>query len=188
MTDSGGFRTDTELFGLATSLFDEAGFAQEEIALPEGRVLLSENPYSIVALAATQTLRDLVAAEPHVAALLRERLRGVDVGPRLWDTYLVLLTQERPSDEGAGLEPLFGFAYDTRGSRRIARVDVEPTMHGVRRALTAFVAPPRLTSAGLETAPFEALARALVSRGVDSATASRAVAAYRQGGRLEDVL
>ena len=188
MTVASDFRTDADLFDIARVLFEAAGFANEEVDLSGGRVLLAENAYCIVALTATPTLNDLVTVEPHVTDLLRERVHAANIGPKLWDAYVVLLTQERPSDHGVGLHPLFDLAYNTHGSRRIARVGVQPTPHGVRGALTPFLAPIQLENAGLATSPLMALLANLVTYGIDRTLATRAVEAFRQGGHVDDIL
>ena len=107
MTEVQGFRTDEDLFALARNVLSEAGFAQEEVKLQDTAVLLAENEYCIVALAATPTMDDLVAAEPHLEAYLHKGVEGADIGPKIWDIYVVLLTQENPSEQGSGLLPLF---------------------------------------------------------------------------------
>ena len=107
LSEMRGVRTDEDLFALARNVLAEAGFAQEEVKLQNATVLLAENAYSIIALAATPTMDDLVAAEPHMEGLLHKRIEGADVGPKLWDAYVVLLTQERPSEQGSGLGSLF---------------------------------------------------------------------------------
>ena len=125
MTEAQGFRTDEDLFALARKVLSDAGFAQKEVKLQDVAVLLAENAYCIVALAATPTVDDLIAAEPQVEALLHTSVERVGIGPKLWDAYVVLLTQERPSDQRGGLRPLFNINYDTRGFRRMARVGVD---------------------------------------------------------------
>ena len=188
MTEAPGFRTDEDLFALARKVLSDAGFAQKEVTLQNVAVLLAENAYCIVALATTPTVDDLIAAEPQVEALLHSRVERVGIGPKLWDVYVVLLTQERPSDQRGGLGPLFNINYDTRGFRRMARVGVVPTIRGVRNALTPFVEPVRLENPELATSPLVALATALITRGVDESVAGRAIDIYRQGGRLGDAL
>ena len=188
MTEARGFRTDEDLFALARKVLSDAGFAQKEVTLNDVAVLLAENAYCIVALATTPTVDDLIAAEPQVEALLHRSVERVGIGPKLWDAYVVLLTQERPSEQRGGLRPLFNINYDTRGFRRMARVGVEATIRGVRNALAPFVAPVRLEDPELATAPLVALAAALITHGVNESVAGRAVEIYRQGGRLGDAL
>ena len=85
MTEVQGFRTDEDLFAFARNVLSEAGFAQEEVKLQDTAVLLAENEYCIVALAATPTMDDLVAAEPHLEAYLNKGVGGADIGPKIWD-------------------------------------------------------------------------------------------------------
>ena len=188
MTAAPSFRTDEDLFALARSVLAEAGFAQEEVKLQDTSVLLAENAYCIVALVATPTMDDLVAAEPHVEAFLHKAVEGADIGPKLWDVYAVLLTQESPEGHGDGLRPLYKINYDTHDFRRMARVGIEATIQGVRNALTAFVDPVKLEDRELATAPLEALSAELISFGVDESVAIRAVEIYQRGGQLDDVI
>ncbi len=188
MTEARGFRTDEHLFALARTVLSDAGFTQKEVALHNAAVLLAENAYCIVALATTPTVDDLIAAEPQVEALLHSNVEREGIGPKLWDAYVVLLTQERPSDQRDGLRPLFKINYDTRGFRRMARAGVEPTIRGVRNALTPFVEPVRLEDTGLATPPLVALVAALITHGVNESVAGRAIEIYKQGGRLGDAL
>lgn len=188
LTSSDAFRADTELLEPATRLLLDEGFAVDEVSHDAGDFLLFENRFFIVALAATATLSDLLRAEPIVDAYLRRRLAEADVGPKIWDAYLVLITQERALDEGAGLHPLFAINYDTKGLRRIARTGVEPTTAGVRGALAPFVEPLMLAGAGLPFDSLEAFESALVSEGVVPELARRAIGIFTQGGRLEDAV
>ena len=188
MTEVQGFRTDEDLFALARTVLSEAGFAQEKVKLQDTAVLLAENEYCIVALAATPTMDDLVAAEPHLEAYLRKGVEDADIGPKLWDVYVVLLTQEKPSEQGSGLLPLFTINYDTRGFRRIARVGIEATTQGVRNALISFVEPVKLENRELTTAPLVALSDELISYGIEESVATRAVEIYQTGGQLDDAL
>ena len=188
MTEAQGFRTDEDLLTLARSVLSEAGFTQKEVKLQDTAVLLAENEYCIVALAATPTMDDLVAAEPHVEAFLQKGVEGADIGPKLWDAYVVLLTQERPSEQGSGVRKLFTINYDTHGFRRMARVGIEATIEGVRAALTPFVEPVRLEDRELITAPLAALSAELIRRGIDESVATRAVEIYQRGGQLDDAL
>ena len=188
MTKEGSFRMDQDLFALAGSVLSEAGFAQKEVKLHEAAILLAENAYCIIALAAMPTMNELVAAEPHVEAVFRHAVDNADLGPKLWDAYIVLLTPESSLDQVRGLGPLFNINYDTHGFRRMARVGIEPTLQGVRRALTPFVAPLRLENTGLSTDPLVALSAALIGHGVDESVVNRAVEIYQRGGNLDDAL
>lgn len=184
----GGFRADSELLELAARLLAEEGYAVDEVGLPGSDFLLFENRFFIVALAATATLSDLLLAEPVVDSYLRSRLEQVDVGPKVWDAYLVLLTQERALDDGQGLNPLFSINYDTRGLRRIAHAGVSPTTSGIRDSLAPFTEPLELAGATLSGDPLRAFEQALVSEGIQPELARRSVEIFDQGGRLDDAV
>ena len=188
MSQTVNFRTDQDLLALARSVLSKAGYIHKEVPLESESVLLAENAYSIIALVAIPTMADLIAAEPLVESLLHSCLAEADVGPKIWDAYLVLLTQERPVEQGEEPLPLFDINYDTQRFRRIARAGVEATHNGVRNALISFVEPVRLDEAGLTVDPLEVLALALVACGVDESVATRAVEIYQQGGQLDDAL
>ena len=187
MSEQARFRIDVDLHAIAQNVLDDAGFTTETL-VDDGGCLLAENEYSILGVVAVPTLVDLLNAEPVIGGLLQGRIDISDVGPKLWDAYVVLLTQERLADEGEGMLPLFGINYDTRGFRRIARTGVQPTIRAVRSALSPFVEPVRLREAGLAVDPLASLSEALVNNGVLGDLATRAVQVYREGGRLDDVL
>ena len=188
MTPVERFRGDSDLLGIASGILIDEGFEVDRVDTGDGDILLAENSYFVIAIAATPTLDELVKAEPIVEGFMRQRLDAVDLGPKAWDAYVVLLTQERPSDDGSGLRPLFSINYDTRGFRRIARAAVEPTKAGLRTSLTPFIEPVTLDDAGLEIDPFVAFERALVSRGIGADLAARSVEVFRGGGRLDDAI
>ena len=186
MIENGDVRVDEDLLALARTVLAESGFVLE-LAESE-KVLLAENAFAIIALAATPTLADLLSAEAALEALLKTRIANANVGPKLWDAYLVLLTQESPQGQGGVYQQLFEINYDTHEFRRIARVGVGLTIREVRNALTPFVEPVRLKEAGLSADPLDALPASLGRHGVDRDVAMRAVEVFRQGGRLDDVL
>ena len=184
----GMFRTDKDVLSIAQRIFPQAGYATESLDVQGNSILLAENAYSIVAFAAPATIDDLVLAETLVEEILCSRIESVDVGPKYWDSYIVLLTREPPTERGDGLLPLFNINYDTRGVRRIARVGVEASEREVRRALTPFVEPARRVDGELGLDPLEAMPGALARHGIDPSIASRSVEIFRQGGRLVDAL
>lgn len=181
------FQTDNNVLELVQKVLSQAGYTTEKVA-HKGTVLLAENAYFVIALTATTTIDGLLIAESQVEELLHDRIKGVDLGPKRWDAYVVLLTQEQPTEEGEGLQPLFSIAYDTQSFRRITRVEVRPTIRGVRNALTPFIEPVRLEDAGLSDPPLESMVAALVRNGVEKDLVSWAVDTYREGGRLHDTL
>lgn len=182
------FRTDADVFAIAQRILPEASYVTEVNTDGEESILLAENAYSIIGLAATATINDLYMAEPLVEALLQTRLDGVDIGAKLWDAYIVLLTREVAGETAMSLGHLFSINYDTRGYRRLARIGVDPTIRGVRNALGPFVAPVKLEDVSLLESPLTAMSEALVKHGIDGLLAGRAIEIFQQGGDLDDVI
>ena len=182
------FRTDPDVFAIAQRILPEAGYVTEVDAYGNESILLAENAYSIIGLAATATINDLYMAEPLVEALLQTRIDRVEIGTKLWDAYIVLLTREIAGETAMSLGHLFSINYDTRGYRRLARIGVEPTIRGVRNALTPFVAPVELEDVSLLEDPLTAMSEALISHGVDESLTRRAIEIFQQGGDLGDVI
>ena len=178
---------DRELLGLARSVLEGEAF---EIELIEGTVplLLAENSYFIVGVVATATIRDLIDVEGPASHDLAQRVSVGDAGPKLWDAYLVLLTQERSPDAGRVTRDLYQINYDTSRLRRLAHTGVPGTLTGVRTALTPFVRPITLDSPVVNVDPFESMVQSLVRRGVDKDVASKAVEAFRHGGDVGDAI
>ena len=73
-----------------------------------------------------------------------QRLTASDAGPKRWDAYLILLTQERSPETSDTTRELFNINYDTTGLRRLAHTGVDATLTAVRQALIPFVAPIEL--------------------------------------------
>jgi hypothetical protein len=187
-SDETRVRSDDELVALAKAALTSEGYRVEEVEANSLRMLVAENRYFIVAVVATSTIQQLLLGEDTASRLLQERLIGADVGPKVWDLYLVLLTQERLPNGGEVTRNLFAINYDTRGIRRIVHSGVAPTLTAVRAALTPFVRPVELDDPGIAADPFQSFIYALTERGVDLDTASRAVSAFRQGVSIDDAL
>lgn len=179
--------SDSGLLLLARDALREAGFAVEEVP-GEPDVVLAENRYFVIAVAATPTIDQLLLAESHIGSTLAKRLAESEVGPKLWDSYLVLLTQERSVESDEASRALYEINYDTARMRRIAHIGVEASGAGVREVLAPFVAPNSVSDASLTESPMGLLLNALASRGIDKDLAARAVAAFEQGASLVDVL
>ncbi len=178
---------DRELLALARSVLVDEGYAVEDLPGEPG-LLLAENAYFFIGVSATPTISQLVVAQPLAELAIWDRLSQSNAGPKRWDAYLILLTQERSPETRQTTRDLFEINYDTRNLRRIARAGVEATLVAVREALTPFVAPIALDDPSIASDPFDALTEALAARGVERALATRATAAFKQGVPLGDVL
>lgn len=186
-TGSAGVGVDRELLALAGSILGEEGYVVEEIEA-DIALVLAENPYFLVGVAATPTIAQLLVAEGLAEAVIAEKLASADPGPKRWDAYLILLTQERSPENSTTTRELFNINYDTTNLRRIAHSGVDATLTAVRGALTPFVAPIELDDPSLAQDAFAFFTEALAARGVDRGLADRATSAFRQGVPLGDVL
>lgn len=179
-------RSDDDLLQVTRSVLTDQGF---QVGSLGGTIdlVLAENNYFVVAVAAMNTIGELIQAEPVALDALGQLLESAILGPKKWDTYLVLLTQEKSAEDDDVTRDLYAINYDTSRLRRIAHTGVDPTPDAVSHALAPFVAPSSKTLVGQADA-FESLLQALVSRGVDEALAQRAITAFEQGATLDDVL
>jgi hypothetical protein len=151
-------------------------------------LVLAENNYFVVAVAAMNTIRDLILAEPLAFDMLAQRIQSASLGPKKWDTYLVLLTQEKSAEDDNVTRDLYAINYDTSRLRRIAHTGVDPTPESVGHALAPFAEPAQSNTSAASDDALQSLLRVLVSRGVDEDLAQRAIRAFEQGAKLDDVL
>lgn len=179
-------RSDDDLLQVARAVLTGQGF-QVEMLGGTIDLVLAENSYFVVAVAAMNTIGELIHAEPVALDALAQLLESAILGPKKWDAYLVLLTQEKSAESDDVTRDLYAINYDTSRLRRIAHTGVDPTPDAVSHALAPFVAPSSKTSIRQGEA-FESLLQVLVSRGVDEDLARRAITAFEQGATLDDVL
>lgn len=180
-------RSDEELLHITAAVLSEQGFHVETVS--EGiDLVLAENSYFVVAVAAMNTIHKLILAEPVAFEALAQRIDSATLGPKKWDTYLVLLTQEKSAEVDAVTRDLYAINYDTSRLRRIAHTGVDPTPEAVSHALAPFVEPATSTRSAVPAHALDSLLRALISRGVDEELAQRAITAFEQGAKLDDVL
>jgi hypothetical protein len=180
-------RSDEELLRITKAVLSEQGFHVESVI--EGiDLVLAENNYFVVAVAAMNTIGDLILAEPVALEALAQRIESATLGPKKWDTYLVLLTQEKSAEDDDLTRDLYAINYDTSRLRRIAHTGVDPNPEAVSHALAPFVEPVTSTTSAAQTDALDSLLHALISRGVDEELARRAITAFEQGAKLDDVL
>ncbi len=152
----------TASLALARSILTDERYVVEAI---DGDIplLLAENRYFVVGVAATSTIAQLLVAESVAEGMISSRLISSNPGPKRWDAYLILLTQERSPETGETTRDLFNINYDTAGLRRIAHTGVDATLAAVRNALTPFVSPIKLDDPSISIDAFTAFVEALAS-------------------------
>lgn len=187
MTEEAHITSDKELLSLATSVLERESF-RVEVLDSQPTVLLAENQYFFVAVVATSTIEQLLSAESLAEAVVGEFLEAADPGPKRWDAYLVLLTQERAPEDDGTTRLLYSINYDTSRMRRLARSGVGLTLKAVRDALNPFVSPIKLEAQKVAMDPLDSMVEELENRGVGREVAERSVSAFRSGVRIGDVL
>ncbi|MDE0268963.1 MAG: hypothetical protein OXI96_08010 [Acidimicrobiaceae bacterium] len=179
------FQPDDDLIFLAQDVLSNAGYQVKKIPQNGITVLLAENKYSILGLTATATIRDIETAESALAGIMQDAIRDsrVELGPKSWEMYLVLLTREKLGEQDAITRTItrtiFEIRYDMRQFRRIVRVGVSATERAVRRALVSFLDFPELGDRTFAMDPLELLSSALAEHGITKEKADRAVGIYR---------
>lgn len=171
--------TDPLLLGVSRRVLSARGFRIRESQL-DGLVaapwLLAENDYFLLGLTAGSTLDDLRVLEGYVAAEMNQLLEKAELGPKRWDSYVVLLGSSDADKRG---DPdLLRLQYNTRSLRRVVSLGVQASEEAVSRALTAFLPLPDPPAGGLPS-PFEGLLEQLIINGVARERAVQAVATYR---------
>lgn len=179
MSSSLVFQPDEDLIFLAQDVLSNAGYHVKKI--PGTAVLLAENKYSILGLTATATVRDIETAESVLVEIIQDSIRNlrVELGPKSWEMYLVLLTREELGEQDSIVRTISEIRYDMRQFRRVVRVGVSATERDVRRALVSFLDFPELGDGELAEDPLALLSSALVEHGITKEKADRAVGIYR---------
>lgn len=178
--------SDADLLAVAESVLSNQGYFVEILGDPTN-LLLAENAFFVVAVAASHTIQDLPSAQGAAEEALAERLATASIGPKKWDAYLVLLTQAKSPEDDLTTRELYAINYDTTRLRRIAHTGVSPTPESLLHALAPFVAPLEGNATSIQD-PFARILVALEARGIDRDLANRAIAAFEQGASLDDVL
>lgn len=144
----------------------------------EEEVLLAEDAYFVLAAAATPSLARLRFVEPFLSSYLASRMAERSVGDKVWDGYVVLLTDERFSDLDS-TSSIYQMLYDTSYVRRMVSLGVRPTKSSLRNALRPFLSLRRVEVCEVLGDVLHDLAEALATEGVDRSTAVKAVENFR---------
>lgn len=185
---AGGIHVDDELLALAAETLRSEDFQVAQTEQDGLMSVIAENHYFIVSVLAASTVDQLLQSEEAVVTSLIRRMKEAELGPKIWDAYVILLTQELMVDSGEHTEEIFALNYDTMSVRRIAHAGVSPTMADVRRALAPFVRPVELDDESVSEDPAGEFIAALIDRGVSSDLANQAVSVHMRGGKIDDVI
>ncbi len=188
---SGVFESD--LLEPARIVLEQAGFNTEAMDVPLEEIdgnpltlLLAQNAYFIVAVAAGATVDELVGHQEAAVLELTRRAEHSSLGAKQWDLYLVLLASQSPA-EGKASSELVSLRHNTRLVRRLAQAGVQPTIDDLRRVLRTFLPLPEVSEANVLVDALVLLEQQLVAHGVSEELAGRAIAAFRETGSLSSV-
>ncbi len=187
MTDS---TFSDDLLELSRVVLEDEGYAVDRFdmaATGSQELLVAENPYFVLAAASAPTIDGLGELEAIGSAKVVKAADEADLGSKRWDVYLILMTSQGASDDRAIAADLVSINYNTHQIRRLARVGVQPTLADVRIALTPFLPIPEPTRLQSDVDVLEDLRLALVTAGVASEVAGRAIAAFRESDSLDNV-
>jgi hypothetical protein len=177
MTDSDEIASDDELLAIADTVLTSDGYATSSASVGGFPTLLAEDEDNVLIVAALITVRDVLRIEPDISKALTNRLGSVELGPKKWDGYVVLLTAQPGQSDTT--DDLFHLTYNLLQIRRIVRVGVSPTIAGVERALRALLRLPKAAdSLGVDD-PLSAMQSRLVADGLDPVAVDEAVTAFR---------
>lgn len=179
---------DRTLLRLIEDVFRAENYEVVSVASspPSVPMVLAENNYFMAAATAVATVQDLALAEPHLVSRLATA--AAIAGPKRWDAYALMLTQQEVTAEEFEANRLFELAYDTSRVRRIVQAGVKADLASVRRAIVPFIEPPGVTAEDLLVDPLTQLQDELIRQGVEAPLVHRAVDVYRSGGSLSDAL
>lgn len=178
--------SDSHLLNTAEGVLTEAGFSTRRgvFSSADAPCLLAEDEFFIVAIVASQTLKEARRVESFAAAELLDHVAEARVGAKRWDAYLVLLAEEVIDEVEQGRD-LVELQYNTRGVRRLVATGVSDR-DSLMVALRPFLPLPQPVPGGLSDALSD-LTDQLVINGVDREQAARYVGAFDQRGSLDDI-
>lgn len=173
---------------LVLLLLKEAGceVAVREIPDVSREWILAENEYFVAGVCAVDAVDALPDLNDRLTGELIELATSESVGSKRWDFYLLLLCRQGEPTSDAAATSIYSINYDTSYIRRIVVLAVEPGLDSVRDALRPLLPIRDLDRSEPLGEPLEELEQGLVEFGMDSTTAARAIAAFRQAGSLSD--
>ena len=174
------------LLSLAALILKENKFVLQGIEeLPSGdQILVAENPYFILCLAAADDASTIVPLESLVATHLARLLVRTALGAKKWDAYIVVLTTQKLSGDPEETARLYNLNHNTSSFRRILRTGVRAELADVESALRPFLPLPKLDEPLLSRDALDELKEELPKHGVDATEASKMIDDFRGVGSI----
>jgi hypothetical protein len=161
----------------------EAGYRCRMTAVADvSRVLLAENPYSLVAVFESETWNELAARVSDVQAEVT-RLVSNEHAPLRWDLY-VLVHVRNQTAQSIDSEKMESIESDTNYARKFIRINIAHTPTALDRALRPLL--PLRPVARLDVVDSLQLIRdELLAQEVSSELADSAIAAFTRGEEVQ---
>jgi hypothetical protein len=176
---------DPALLAVARRVLTQHSFRVTEspvAAEDETTWLLADSDYFLLGVAAGQSFEDLLVLEGFISAALAAIFEERELGPKRWDSYVVLLCSSDADQRGA--PDVVRLQYNTRSLRRLVALGVPPREDEVAEALATFLPLPEPPPGGLRSA-FDELTAQLIINGIPEEQAHSVVAHYRASGRID---
>lgn len=168
---------------LAAVQLASAGFTVEMAVGDSGSgLLLAENELFVVGIGSTSEVAKIEPLVDELALTLVDRVSDVDIGPKRWDVYLVVLCSGLP-EEGER-ERITSITRNLHNFRRIVRVEVLATQASVSSALSMFLPFAKRELSDVTRDALSLLAEELPLHGVDQAEAMQVIESYRNTGEI----
>ncbi len=177
--------SDPGLLAVARRVLTQHDFRVSEMTLADADAatwLLAESEYFLLALAAGASFDDLLVLEGFLAAALATVFEDRRLGPKRWDSYVVLLSSSGADQRGA--PDVVRLQYNTRSLRRLVSLGVPSREETVAEALATFLPLPEPPPGMLRSA-FDELVTQLVINGIPEDRAATVVGSYRRTGSID---
>ncbi len=184
-----GSLTITSLLAKATEVLTDGGYRlipeKPHSAWPSERTRLFEDPYSVVAIVAYETFRDMqqewIDTQGTFIDFISQHIARGEA--KAWDGYLVLLTP------GVGsMAEAMEIKYDTRRVRKlVATADDIKTLADLERVLLPLL-PLKESAANISVSAFEMLPELLSRKGIDEAVVQVLLSAFSKERPLVEEL
>lgn len=180
-----GTTSDLGLLAIARRVLTQRGFHASERPLDgpgEATWLLAESDHFLLGVTTGETFEDLLVLEGYLAAALSALFDENDLGPKRWDSYVVLISSADADQRGA--PDVVRLQYNTRSLRRLVCLGIPAREDTIAQALATFLPLPEPPPGGLPSA-FDELVAQLVINGIPEEQAVPAVKNYHSSGSID---
>ncbi len=162
---------------------EDADYNCEMTSVPtSSRVLLAENPYSLIAIVEMDVWDSVEQSVFDVQSELSRLVAESTDAEKRWDMY-VLVHLRTPSPSAVDVRAVEALEADTRYARKFVRWNLENSREELDRALRPFL-PLRAATAFESQDVLQLLHRALATEGIEADLAESAIESFRLRGEV----